>query len=63
MTKKEINEYYEELDHNCINNYGGYSKKEIDDLYNRLPDEEDDDYEDYDDIWGDISCPQDWEDD
>lgn len=54
MTKKEINEYYEGLDHNCINNYGGYSKKEIDDLYNRLPDEEDDDYEDYDDIWAEF---------
>ena len=39
MTEKEINDYYEGLEHNCINNYGGYTKEEIDDLYNRLNDD------------------------
>lgn len=52
MTKKEINDYYEGLEHNAINNYGGYTKKEIDDFYSRL---DDDDYgQEYNNAWREI---------
>ena len=58
MTKKEINNYYDGLEHNCINNYGGYTKQQIEDYTNRLND--DDDEDDYD-PWADIVYLQDWE--
>ena len=40
MTNKEIAAYYEGLEHNCINNYGGYTKQQIDDFYNHIDDDE-----------------------
>ena len=43
MTNKEIAAYYEGLEHNCINNYGGYTKQQIDDFYNHIDDDGDDD--------------------
>lgn len=43
MTNKEIAAYYEGLEHNCINNYGGYTKQQIDDFYDHIDDDDDDD--------------------
>ena len=41
MTNKEIAAYYEGLEHNCINNYGGYTKQQIDDFYDHIDDDDD----------------------
>lgn len=54
MTKKEINDYYEGLEHNCINNFGGYTKEQVEDNTNHLNDSDDDFDNEYNKIWGDI---------
>lgn len=36
MTNKEIAAYYEGLEHNCINNFGGYTKEQIKSNTNHL---------------------------
>ena len=48
MTNKEINDYYEGLEKNCINNFGGYTKEQIDDFYNHLLNDNDLDDDDED---------------
>lgn len=55
MTKKEINDYYEALENNAINNYGGYTKEQIDNFYSHLDDEDDDNFEEeYAETWREI---------
>lgn len=41
MTRKQINEYYEGLENNCLNNYGGYTQEQVKNNTDRLLNDDD----------------------